>query len=542
MTDRTTGTATQRVIERPRVPANAARGLGLVMLSGVLFVVIALPSLTFAWHGLSLAGAFEESVGYRYFYTLRHLYSGERPFMPQGHAMGLVHMGIHLVLTALGHPPSELYPRIDLWIRIASLVPFVLAGVAYAWAAAALGRWPARLLLAAFVCFVTYNERLPWGWQASPDYMAWVIPVSLVTVGALVRVLTHPPTERLAPFLWLGVFAGACLGLKATYAVFPLAIGCTMLARRFSIRTMLGLGISIALATVTFVLILSAYYLFDRQPLAEWLETFRQFTATQRMTLPDTTYNFKSWRRSMQWQNALDFAPWILVIAGAVLLAGVWRRTRIAVALAPAMALAIYILYARFYTMTLIETCFAAVAVGTALAVVIGRALPIPDLVKLAGAAALFAPVSSVILPTEHFMLGGYRIYSDADVRLHQAMAEAGGVTVSLVPTNAYRLMSVESAICKGSFNLLHNVPPSPFMTALFPDRACLPSAQPLDDSVNLLSLRAGNETLENAFQRAAAVYGVELSARGCEEIPSIESYFVFCSRRNAGLRHAAPE
>ncbi|MGE3272822.1 MAG: hypothetical protein AB7P40_29060, partial [Chloroflexota bacterium] len=63
------------------------------------------PLLVLTLHGLSTVGFTEESTGYRYFYSLRYLYTpDERPWIPQGQTMTLVHMLLQLLLTALGFP------------------------------------------------------------------------------------------------------------------------------------------------------------------------------------------------------------------------------------------------------------------------------------------------------------------------------------------------------------------------------------------------------------------------------------------------------
>jgi hypothetical protein len=58
----------------------------------------------------------EERGGRRYFYSLRILYSdADRPWLPQGRMAGLTDHAIQLLLTAVGYPPTQLLPRIELW-------------------------------------------------------------------------------------------------------------------------------------------------------------------------------------------------------------------------------------------------------------------------------------------------------------------------------------------------------------------------------------------------------------------------------------------
>jgi hypothetical protein len=82
--------------------------------------------------GATLTGMAEESTGYRYFYTLRILYGdNERPWLPQGQLVGLAHMLIQVILTTLGYPPTELFPRIDLFAYSAAILPHILVALKY---------------------------------------------------------------------------------------------------------------------------------------------------------------------------------------------------------------------------------------------------------------------------------------------------------------------------------------------------------------------------------------------------------------------------
>ena len=94
----------------------------------VLAVGLLFPLSWVILHGWTLSGWYEESVGYRYFYSLRMMYDVNAfVFVPQGHLMGIVNQVIQGLLTALGFPPNVLFPRIDLFSYVAVAVPHLAA-------------------------------------------------------------------------------------------------------------------------------------------------------------------------------------------------------------------------------------------------------------------------------------------------------------------------------------------------------------------------------------------------------------------------------
>src|SRR5262249_13381615 len=119
-----------------------AAALALV-LGGTLVWVPA----TLYWLDISPAGLYEESVGYRYFYSLRLAFGGEHPFLPQGQFPTLIHVIIQWTLSAF-YPTDQLFPRIDVFSFAAVLIPSVLSAVAAYYALIRLPR-PGMILTAA---------------------------------------------------------------------------------------------------------------------------------------------------------------------------------------------------------------------------------------------------------------------------------------------------------------------------------------------------------------------------------------------------------
>src|ERR671911_434983 len=86
------------------------------------------PLVSFGLQGLSLSGMHDEATGFLYFYSLRRLYGvDELPWLHSGQVPSLLHLVLHLGLTAAGYPPTQLHPRLDIWTYLAPAVPLVAA-------------------------------------------------------------------------------------------------------------------------------------------------------------------------------------------------------------------------------------------------------------------------------------------------------------------------------------------------------------------------------------------------------------------------------
>ena len=141
--------------------------------------------------GWTLTGLYEESVGYRYFYSLRMLYDVNAfVFLPQAQLVGIVNQVIQGLLTALGYPPDVLFPRIDLFSYITVAVPHLVAVAAFAWVVRPLRTFSGKLCAALFWLLPYYVPSVyyPGGYvNLQPDYHAWIIPIGLVAAGGFAR-------------------------------------------------------------------------------------------------------------------------------------------------------------------------------------------------------------------------------------------------------------------------------------------------------------------------------------------------------------------
>lgn len=526
----------------------------LTVALGLLF-----PIILFAWQGLSLAGISEESTGYRYFYTLRMLYGEhERPWLPQGHLVGLVHIALQLLLTAIGYPPTQLSPRIDLFIYLAAALPHLATAAAFLCAARPLATALQKFTLAALLVALSFAWTTGAGSHLiQPDYLSWVGAVSLLTLGWLLRLLRDPHPANLRQMVQLGLFAGLALAIKPTYLVFPLTIGALLLAHSWgplrlgalsadgtsqpiqhspsaSLPRVLAWGLtSLVLALLVWGLTVWAYYLGDlAASLAHWP---RLIGFVGEVGSPE---RFHSWLLTSTLQGHVDITVlslMLLPILGLSLF--LLPRPAASLSLLVGLVASGFVAYERFYPATLIETnayflvastVWTVAAFSPWAASVTKRARP--ALLTWPGGlvvkcAAILAIVGLVVSEAVQFWIIHQPVLnasSAASARLNEFLAEGSGRTLFLIPDNDARPITVDSAIQKGGTDLGRGGwGDSRFVEAMVPDRSYALDTpnlrRPLDlypfEKLVFVSPAADRAA---ALERLASVFGITTVAFDC--------------------------
>src|SRR4029077_16218901 len=137
----------------------------------------------------TLTGLYEESIGYRYFYTLRQLYDADPyVFLPQGQLMDLANQLIQFCLTVSGHAPTELFPRIDLFSYASLAFAFLLATAAFSTLLTHFRSVSAKTLAALWFLIPYYSPSVAGAYVIlQPDYHNWILPVGLIIVMIFAR-------------------------------------------------------------------------------------------------------------------------------------------------------------------------------------------------------------------------------------------------------------------------------------------------------------------------------------------------------------------
>jgi hypothetical protein len=480
-------------------------------LVGTLFWV---PAALF-WFGISPSGVVEESVGYRYFYSLRLAFGGEHSFLPQGHFPTLVHVLIQRLLSAV-HPVDQLFPRIDTFSLVAVATPAVLGAVAAYFALRRFPR-PGMIITAACALLLLASSQLPGfiGWTTMPDYHVWVIPLAFLCLA--LTLIDGLMTPRQAAML--GLVAGLALGVKITFFVFPLVPIATRLP--LDRRALLLLFIFGMTAGLVYLATLALFAGVELTAFARLLRQLYYFTRGQSNNLPAD-----GWAQIMGYDLlAICLLPPTLIALGVLL------RERAAFAAALALILSLLFLSRRPYSHSLVEVhALGTLAIGIGVAVIArhtGRLRHALTPMAVAAVALLLA-FGPERVNTGVYTTRGAQAYNEAAAQWRSKLDLPMWIATT---GNDYRPHSVESAICKGGRELLAPDVISPYVTSLFPHFRCALTKNELTDIENssVGFVRLPTETLAESKKRLEDFFSVSLATHHCQEIASPSQFLVYC-------------
>ena len=471
------------------MPEPVHQGRGSLLLDGLLAALTGLallfPLLLFGTQGFRLSGMGEESVGYRYFYSLRILYTrNERPWLPQGQLIGLVHEAIQYMLTSIGHPPSELYPRIELFSYVAASLPLVLAVPAFLWAVRPLSKALGKVLLALAIIAVSYEPRAGGGYHlAIPDYYSWVIPLGLITLGWALRALQQEPEGGFKRAVLLGTFAGCCLAVKPTYCILALIVGIVLCFRSRSVKDAFALSFAAPLIAVQVSYLITLLYYRGSNAVA-----LLHFEPAAFEGLRDPTASLWDWLQVALLANPPDATKLALVwpVFLTVCLIYLPRRL-VTLSLLPSAILTLVLAFERFYPPTLIELNIfwltgAAIwmqEVGPSMWQALSEWAREQSHIKVSPVWMGGGVVLALGLLVAHEMWTFVRLFqpcyaasTQASLLLDRFLSAHPGRTLFLVPDNNFRPTTVDSSIYKGGANLSEDLwENGAFVPSLFPNR-----------------------------------------------------------------------
>jgi hypothetical protein len=494
------------------------------------------PIVWVAWHGWTLTGMYEESVGYRYFYTLRALYDPPTLlFLPQGQTTDLIQQLIQIGLTLAGFHPTEIQPRIDYFCYASVLVFHGLNVAAFAWLAGRIRTIGASILSALFWALPFYAVGLSTPYTLlQPDYYAQEASFALLAAGIIVRISQRPGFTRVRA-IGLGLFFGAAVGTKITFGLFPaICLGYAVLKSQARMTAVLLPGlICAATAVVLWVLIMLADAGFSVD--FAW-QNVRQLLAFVRyrgggVLLPDESW--PSWLAGRVWHSnlypaAIYFTPVFALAA----LAGSRTRSQLAIAI-PLFAAALAesaVLYQRDYAATLIEAGFLFQLIVYLSAWLIWSerlpflALPIvkyPTSLLAVVAICLWAP--STIVPIA--ASAGQNSHEQAV--LARIREQVPGRQLWIVPDNAIRPLTIDTAIMKGGWNFGWLNPDSPILRSMFPNvdyRFMLRPMFPLDLTQYEAVLFPYAGELDDAVSMLSREYSIPLVQWRCRHVTDVSS------------------
>jgi len=455
-----------------------------------LWVGIAWPWLLLKMNDISQIGFNEESIGYRYFHSLRLLYGdNEFPWLPQGQFTGLFHIIIQWLLTVFGYPIENSRIRIDIFTDLALVMQFTLIAITFLFSVSNLN-FTTRLAIAALFLMASYAQSsFNWGMHLfTPDYLIWVLIPACILIGTMVRLGKSQAAPSAWAFALLGLFTGILAAIKITYLTFSITLWITMLLKLNRLKFQLSNSLIVAFAALTtFLLIIWAYYKFNFEHTYIHLQRLSEFTSNP----CHNAYFDLAWKwlttESFSWPISfitISMLTPLLFIYGMIF--HVTRRQSFV--LLVGSCLSSYICWKRFYGATFVETnAFAAAAI------VLFFLLILPPLIRKRPLKIKrqYFPQISVIkhclqlgmvlilisvaysesqkLPLNVF--GPMARTGESDKALTHFLVSQGGKTLFLIPNNAFRPLTIDSAIHKGGTDTYSRWGQSKLMNSLFSDR-----------------------------------------------------------------------
>jgi hypothetical protein len=515
---------------RPKKP------LSLLILARVFSVVIFAVALLWpiawiVWHGVTLTGVNEESVGYRYFYTLRALYDPPTfLFLPQGQFTNLIQKLIQLSLTALGLPATQLRPRID-YFCYASVAAFHLMNVAaFAWLVQQLRSAIACIVSALFWALPLYLPALSGPYTLmQPDYVALDVMFPILAAAAILR-CSRDGQISVASAAFFGVMIGVAAATKISFILFPMvAFGYVMLRVKYApLDFLLKVAIAASIGAAVWCSICFVDYGLATQFVARHLRTLMAYVRYGGGVLPTHDLPPLAWLtdralNSPPWNAAVYLAPMLAILTVAIC------RTRDQLALALVLLIAALgwsaFLYKRDYPATLLEAAFAFhLFLYGAVAIIIWPNLSARWRIRpWVPSSAIASILGFVIVQSAHGQVASI-VRSAANNTVEQAhlgkMQRAlVGKRLWVVLDNSLRPLSIDSAIMKGG-----DVPGSPIMLAMFPDVDFrFMKDRPFDLSDYAAVLLPFNGSIDQMVGLVSEAYSVPLDQWRCRPIAIIQ-------------------
>jgi hypothetical protein len=536
------GTSEAVVVHEGPPAAFRWRLLAAVIAPLILGIAMLAPVVALAWLGLSPVGLTEESTGYRYFYSLRTLYTAdERPWLPQGQVMTLVHIVLQALLTLAGFPITQLTPRMELFAYFGAGIADVCTAIAALWALRPIRSIVGQLTVVTVMVCTIFDMSLAAGYHLIvPDYHPWIHVVSLVAIGCTLRLAARRQAPTTAWIVGLGVFTGLSISLKVTLLAFagpPILLALMQLGSWR--RTVTGLCIIVAIAASLFVGITWLSYGGNTPAVVRYFQLMVGFAGTldAGRQVPFSFWFSNRLFGESYWTLRMSAALPLLLAASALLL----RPRLISATLLPSCVFALLLSWKRDDTTTLIEvmdaSLMALVVWSTCVAAPLLRRplqlVRVPEhQSQRAGWPALLAKttVSCALVLVSGFV-GGRAVwqmlppFSETDAAqkaIDRFMSESPGKVAVLTPDNERRTLTRDSAIFKGGTNVgeSHVWGVSPFVASLVPDRHYFFPAQTLHTPIDLAPftylLFASQEQLKLTEARLTKALGASLIGFEC--------------------------
>lgn len=488
--------------------------------------------LFFYASGISIVSYLEESVGYRYFYSLRLAFGHEAIWLPQGQLVTLYHVLLQYLLTFFGLPNDQLFPRIDIFCILTLLLPMLLAWLAFLRLSLQFESKILVLFIYAVFIFMLDSLNLPGlpgggRWTMMPDYHVWVIGLAVFSASLLPKFnqkVWHPSPKNMSWFFWMGILTGLAAGIKVTFMLFPLSVLVSWCLNGDNWQKMIGrllLAGGSCIFTTGFILWANTGF----GTLSDTLHFLAQsiyFCRTQSATMLGTELP----------SHLESLVP--LILALFVLFTGTRRHIRSLSVLGVFGIIYTIFLYMRFYNHSFVEYhAFIIILLVPVINLYRNEIINIIHKHALSRIAFIF-PIALVFIVTMqhawsqlHDIPAHFLAMNQAAAAFHKNLLAGPTPTWILTTENSYRPNSIESAMCKGGMHIINpKWGDSPYLATLFPTFHCAVLSYELTDenrkeiifsTIGFSHLRI--ESINEAVKRIEKTFNVSLKNLNCHDI-----------------------
>lgn len=507
-----------------------------VIIAAVICVGVYWMPLFFYFSGISISGHFEESVGYRYFYSLRLAFGHENVWLPQGQLVTLYHAVVQYLLTLFGLPNNQLFPRVDIFSMWAVFLPALLTGGAFFRLSQGFNEkiWP--FLIGMVLVISLQSSSLPTGWAMMPDYHVWAIPLAVFSSSLLLH-HNNPTSQQTARWYFgMGILIGMAAGIKFTFALYPLTViaaySLNHLKRIETLKLLALAGLTALL--LTGVIFWACTGFAGRSVFVDYLFKSYTFMKTQSNTIAAG--------QLFHLDTALPF-----ILSGLGLCVGIklknWTLKSVGLM---GLIYSVFVLM-RFYSHSLIEYYVFTLLLLTPLCQVSAAWFNkswkkewLFYLISFPVAVSALILAGRYIWEMQRDLPPSYRVLNQGAMEFHRALQARSAPIWILTSDNSYRPNSIESALCKGGMDITNaSWGASKYIAALFPNFHCavLPMGLSGKDKLTLPQATIGfshwtDEPLANGIKRVEKYFDISLDNFDCQDIPvSTGSPLTYCNQ-----------
>lgn len=492
---------------------------------------ISLPLVYSFFINIEIVNYYEESIGYRYFYSLRVLYGNEFPWLPQGQFPNIFYILTQSLLTLFGNGIDEIFPRIIYFSQISATIPILLSIFVFYYLGEFLKNNNLLAVIGLLFILSIYNFRVEVLWMLLPEYVFWIVPISILSLILVIRLLSDENFNlnnvRTGGILLFSLFSATVISTKLTYSIFLIPIICLILSRsQISNINIKKLVLYLIVTVFIFIIIILANSNFNISYIYKYVSNFIVFAKSQKNTLGPIAE--KELWMILAPNSLLD--PIIFVILLPVLILNLcfiaYRKILPILMISSLLSLLFYC--SRPYHVSIFEV-MVNVAYNLSIIIILyfDNITNIFEKNYLYKKNILIISMIFLFISSFDFMLNLIEttikysnIHSILYKKLHFIINENNSSTALVAIDNNYRIPTIDSGFCKGGMEIFNmNWNETRYLARLFPNTDCYYFVKQhinIEKYNFIVFVSIGNESMEISKNKIQGFYNLLLNSFDC--------------------------